>query len=240
MREWWVFALESHLGHLKEHVKNRFNPEASIFRRLMFEEAAKLLKVCLLTLGIVYRYAGEVGAVNELRAHGEVAFLGKPQSVMLERDDIGLIERALEKEWSSDFKALKRALQSNGMLGGAHVQDAEATEELDGPPPSHENQPCSSQSVWEIARKMDLNKKEEFQGRQRDILAGVRPVATAYRACEVREMQFRASWADAKTVYAKSGVAMDPSREGGKIGVIKRIVLVHVRNEAIPFLKVSW
>ena len=68
----------------------------------------------------------------------------------------------------------------------------------------------------------------------------MRPVATAYRACEVREMKFRASWADAKTVYAKSGVAMDPSREGGKIGVIKRIVLVHVRNEAIPFLKVSW
>ena len=166
MREWWVFALESHLGHLKEHVKNRFNPEASIFRESNARRGSKAFESLLGNARFsIDRYAGEVGAVNELRAHGEVAFLGKPQSVMLERDDIGLIERALEKEWSSDFKALKRALQSNGMLGGAHVQDAEATEELDGPPPSHENQPCSSQSVWEIARKIDLNEKEEFQGR---------------------------------------------------------------------------
>lgn len=247
MRDWWVFGLESKLGHLKQHVKNRNNPEASIYRRVMLEEAAKMLKASLIRHGIAYKYSGEKeDAVEDVYALGEVVLRGKPQCITLGGVDIRLIEKALEKEWSSDIRALKRALQSDASLPGARVPGLEPNEEADAPPPSSGNQPCPGQSVWDIGRAMPLDKKEEFQGRERNILAGVRPVAAAYRACDVRRMNLRASYADTKTVYANSGVAMDPlkqdpAHEGWeKIGVVQKIARVNLRDEAVPFLKVSW
>ena len=187
-------------------MKNRAQPEASIFAGRMRREALLLFRA-LEGRGKIAKTGSAV--LEKVAPRAEVKVLGKEEKYTLseaEEKDMKAVVSGMPR-WEAAMKELKVAMRQK--FSGAEGQPG---------------------NVWDWGAAMGPDEVDEYAGLKRSILVGFQRLAWKHRACQVREMRFRVKAVEGKTRYVDSGVAMEPNGGGGwkKIGILKKVVRAQV------------